>query len=212
MRTVGEILRKARLEKKLSLEDVGNTTKITISYLEAIEANDFKQLPASAFTKGFLQNYAKVVDLNPHHVLAIFRRDYDQDDRGMIVPRSLAEAPRKSFSLMTPRASWMGLSILIGLFVVGFFARQIWLFQSAPTLELLEPGEQAQVSSPVMVTGQTQSHAQVTINNRSVAVDDAGTFEARIPLTLGEHTLIVSATSRSDKTRTIERLITVIDN
>jgi cytoskeletal protein RodZ len=62
--TVGERLRAAREEKKLSLEDVAAQTRIPQRHLEAIEAADWEKLPAPTYTVGFAKNYAAVVGLD----------------------------------------------------------------------------------------------------------------------------------------------------
>src|ERR1700752_1488761 len=62
--TVGERLRAAREEKKLSLEDVAAQTRIPQRHLEAIEAADWEKLPAPTSTVGFAKSYAGVVGLD----------------------------------------------------------------------------------------------------------------------------------------------------
>ncbi|MCX6724895.1 MAG: helix-turn-helix domain-containing protein [Candidatus Shapirobacteria bacterium] len=44
MKTVGQILQKTRLEKKITLEQVGSQTKIRQDILLALENNDFQRL------------------------------------------------------------------------------------------------------------------------------------------------------------------------
>lgn len=64
MPTVGERLRAAREEKKLSLEDIAARTRIPQRHLEAIEAADWEKLPATTYTVGFAKSYAGVVGLD----------------------------------------------------------------------------------------------------------------------------------------------------
>src|SRR4051812_29131142 len=62
--TVGEQLRKAREEKKLSLEDVAAQTRIPQRHLASIETGDWEHLPAPTYTIGFAKNYAGIVGLD----------------------------------------------------------------------------------------------------------------------------------------------------
>jgi cytoskeletal protein RodZ len=62
--TVGDRLRAAREEKKLSLEDIAAQTRIPQRHLEAIEAADWEKLPAPTYTVGFAKNYAAAVGLD----------------------------------------------------------------------------------------------------------------------------------------------------
>ena len=62
--TVGERLRAAREQKKLSLEDVAAQTRIPQRHLASIESAEWDSLPAPTYTIGFAKNYAGVVGLD----------------------------------------------------------------------------------------------------------------------------------------------------
>lgn len=62
--TVGERLRAAREEKKLSLEDVAAQTRIPRRHLESIEKAAWDDLPAPTYTIGFAKSYASAVGLD----------------------------------------------------------------------------------------------------------------------------------------------------
>src|SRR3954470_10417407 len=62
--TIGERLRAAREEKKLSLEDVAAQTRIPQRHLESIETADWDALPAPTYTVGFAKSYASSVGLD----------------------------------------------------------------------------------------------------------------------------------------------------
>src|SRR4029079_10298257 len=62
--TVGERLRAAREEKKLSLEDIAAQTRIPQRHLESIENAEWDKLPAPTYTVGFAKSYASTVGLD----------------------------------------------------------------------------------------------------------------------------------------------------
>ena len=62
--TVGERLRAAREEKKLSLEDIAAQTRIPQRHLESIENAEWDKLPAPTYTIGFAKSYASAVGLD----------------------------------------------------------------------------------------------------------------------------------------------------
>nr|WP_272595507.1 RodZ family helix-turn-helix domain-containing protein [Paenibacillus apiarius] len=72
---LGQLLKKARLEKGLSLDDVQEATKIRKRYLEAIEEGDYKVLPGSFYVRAFVKTYAETVGLNPEEILQYYRND-----------------------------------------------------------------------------------------------------------------------------------------
>lgn len=209
MKTVGELLKQAREERQLTLEEISAQTKIQLRYLRAIEENRFEVLPASAFAKGLMRNFSISVGLDPTNVLAIFRRDYGQDERGKIVPRSMVEPIQAPMNIFNPRTTTIFVSVVLGILIIGFFIRQAILFTSAPSLSLEVPTQGAEVTSPVVVRGHTDPQAVVTVNNRPAKIESDGTFQVEISLTTGEHTIVVAASSRSNKTR-VEQVVVVV--
>ena len=59
--SLGEQLRRARLERGVNLREVSEQTRITMRHLEAIEADDIKALPGGIFNKSFVKSFARHV-------------------------------------------------------------------------------------------------------------------------------------------------------
>jgi cytoskeletal protein RodZ len=57
--SIGAKLRKARLEKGLSIEDVAHSTCIRPDKITALEADDYSPFPSMAYCRGFLAMYGK---------------------------------------------------------------------------------------------------------------------------------------------------------
>jgi cytoskeletal protein RodZ len=199
MKTVGDLLKSARQAKRIELHQIAAHTKIALKYLEAIEANHFEQLPPAAFTKGFLHTYANIVGVNPETILAMFRRDYAQDDRGRIIPRSLVNPIKTQSSGITPTKITTFSIIIIGLAMTVFFAIQIIAFTSKPKLALDQPANQVQLTSPVLVKGSTHSQNTITVNNNPVSINESGEFSTLLEFETGEHTIIIIAATRTGK-------------
>lgn len=70
MGELGDRLRRAREARGLSLDQVEEITKIRRRYLEALEEEDFGQLPGEVFVRGFLRNYAVALGLDAEETLA----------------------------------------------------------------------------------------------------------------------------------------------
>src|SRR5277367_784547 len=68
MLSVGETLRRARLEQRLDLCTLAAQTKINVKYLEAIEADDRQSLPSSFFYKSFVDQYARSLSLDTREI------------------------------------------------------------------------------------------------------------------------------------------------
>lgn len=207
MKTVGDLLKNARLKHGLTLDQISVHTKISKKYLIAIEDNDFNQLPPAAFSKGFLHTYSSIVGLDPKTILAIFRRDFDQDNKGRIVPRSLLNPIKSAPAGLTPHRLGLILTIAGSILVAGFFLVQILNFSSKPPLSVQEPSEKSILISPILVRGTTSPQSVVSVNNKSVIVSQTGDFSTQLELTPGEHTLIIVSESRSGKKTIVERSI-----
>jgi len=65
----GEFLREVRESRGICLRDVAAHTRISMGYLKAIEAEDSTALPAVAYLKGYLAQYAAEIGLEPHRVV-----------------------------------------------------------------------------------------------------------------------------------------------
>ena len=55
----GEELRRERELRQISLREVAEATKINLRFLEAMERNDFTDLPGGLFNRGFVRAYCQ---------------------------------------------------------------------------------------------------------------------------------------------------------
>ena len=77
----GEELRREREIRGISLKEIADATKISKRFLEAIERNDHRTLPAPAFTRGFVRAYAHYVGLNSEEMVNRYNFAVASDDR-----------------------------------------------------------------------------------------------------------------------------------
>jgi cytoskeletal protein RodZ len=62
--SLGARLGQAREARGISLRELSDQTRIARRYLEAIEADDYKELPGGIFNRSFIKAYAKAVGFN----------------------------------------------------------------------------------------------------------------------------------------------------
>jgi cytoskeleton protein RodZ len=72
--SIGEQLRLARQERGIPLREVSDQTRISIRYLEAIEANDYKRLPGGIYTRGFVRAYARCIGYDEREAMEGYTR------------------------------------------------------------------------------------------------------------------------------------------
>ena len=76
--SIGARLAAARKACALDIRVVANELNLDVRIIEALENDDSAALPAAIFVKGYLRNYARLVDLPEDEVV----RDYAQQSGG----------------------------------------------------------------------------------------------------------------------------------
>jgi cytoskeletal protein RodZ len=120
-RSPGEILRAARLRRRISLTEAEQATRIRQRYLQALEDDDYSVLPAGVYSVGFLRNYAIYLGVPPEEVLSGAQSRRRRDRRvGLqsVAPPIQLSAPRTTWllaaggvvALLLLALAWLGLS------------------------------------------------------------------------------------------------------
>ncbi len=70
----GEQLRLAREARGISLREISEQTRISMRYLEAIEADDYKRLPGGIFNRSFIKAYARQIGFDEKEAIEAYTR------------------------------------------------------------------------------------------------------------------------------------------
>jgi cytoskeletal protein RodZ len=68
MASLGQKLKDERLRQALQLRTIADELRIGSRYLEAIEAEDWKQLPGGFFNRSFIRQYAQALGFDPAQI------------------------------------------------------------------------------------------------------------------------------------------------
>lgn len=68
---VGQQLRLAREAKGLSVLDIAQTLKLGSRQVDALESGDWQTLPGNTFVRGFVRNYARIVQIDPTPLMVL---------------------------------------------------------------------------------------------------------------------------------------------
>jgi cytoskeletal protein RodZ len=71
--SLGQFLKQERERSGLTLEQVASATKISLHALQLIEADDYRNLPAKPFVRGFIISYARFIGLDPKEILTRYQ-------------------------------------------------------------------------------------------------------------------------------------------
>lgn len=75
----GSTLREARERRGITLREIANATKISVSVLGALERNDISRLPGGIFGRAFVRSYAIEVGLDPEKTIQDFIAQFPHD-------------------------------------------------------------------------------------------------------------------------------------
>ncbi|ALP53619.1 hypothetical protein Tel_11015 [Candidatus Tenderia electrophaga] len=70
----GEQLRETRVRRGMSIEEVSSVLHLELSLLEAIETENCDRLPGSSYVKGYLRNYAKLLEVDSEPLIEAYRK------------------------------------------------------------------------------------------------------------------------------------------
>lgn len=160
---LGKKFQEARLARKLTLEEAARITKIRLTRLAEIEADDFSQFPSLAYAKGFLLIYGKFLDVDVTPYLDAFEGSSNITINGYsYLQESPAPKPPRTPTIRAPRrpVSFWPLVVAVGILVIGFSAIKLMvnLNRLAPRKETMigipeaaiPPTTTAQTGSPVV--------------------------------------------------------------
>lgn len=74
MASLGQVLRKAREQKGMTLEEVSKLTKLPERNLHLMENDQWEELPAPTYVKGFLRLYAQAVGLQTSALIEQYQK------------------------------------------------------------------------------------------------------------------------------------------
>jgi cytoskeletal protein RodZ len=133
MESIGQTLREARHKKVASLEDASRATKIKTEILEKLESDEFDQLAAPMYTKGFLKMYAEYLGLDSQTIGDTYLRSQGGLRRqGLHVETEAAIHAHKPPELKLPIRRVIGAVAVVSVaLVLGLGIRSVWSRRSA---------------------------------------------------------------------------------
>lgn len=207
MKSAGQILAETRVSKKLEIEDVARITKIRPQFLRLLENDDYQKLPSGAVAKGFIRNYTEFLGLNVEQLLAVFRRDFVENQQGQIVPRGFVEPVSKQ-ALWTPKTTVIAILALVFTIFGGYLVYEYRILTGPPTLVVDQTGNKITSAEDTFeITGTTDPEATIAVNGHLVALDKGGKFSFRVPLNSGENPIKITATSKAGSAATVTKTV-----
>ena len=158
-KTIGEVLRLARTNQGLTLEELHKKTEIQLDMLEAMEADDFDQLPSPFYTRSFLRKYAWAVELDERIVL-------DAYDSGSMITYEEVDVDEEELTGRR-RSSKKNKTSFLPLFYFILFALSIVIFVTYYVWNYIQTQPERSSASSYSVVQATSSNSSATPSSTS---------------------------------------------
>ena len=158
-KTIGEVLRLARTNQGLTLEELHKKTEIQLDMLEAMEADDFDQLPSPFYTRSFLRKYAWAVELDERIVL-------DAYDSGSMITYEEVDVDEEELTGRR-RSSKKSKTSFLPLFYFILFALSIVIFVTYYVWNYIQTQPERSSASSYSVVQATSSTSSATPSSTS---------------------------------------------
>ncbi len=155
----GARLRASREEKNLAVAEVAAKLKLTGRQVEALEAEDMSHLPNEVFVRGFVRNYARLVDVDADSLIA------PVDAQAAVAETITAPSAGVVFASNGLRR-WVVLPLAaLAVFLVLVAGLYHWLRQGEDSLVVAEPAAEsvaqalpaAPASKPIVAPSESQT-------------------------------------------------------
>ena len=194
-KTIGEVLRLARTNQGLTLEELHKKTEIQLDMLEAMEADDFDQLPSPFYTRSFLRKYAWAVELDERIVL-------DAYDSGSMITYEEVDVDEDELTGRR-RSSKKNKASFLPLFYFILFALSIVIFVTYYVWNYLQTQPERSSASSYSVVQAISSTSSVTPSSSSSSSSSSSNIEPAISVS-GEGNRVEVAYKTSKETAKLQ--------
>ena len=160
-KTIGEVLRLARINQGLSLEELQRKTDIQLDMLEALESDDFDKLPSPFYARSFLRKYAWAVELDENIVLDAYDSGsmitYEEVDVDEIELTGRRRSNRKKRSLLP-----LFYFVLFSLSILIFVTCYVWNYIQTQSTETASANYNIVTTTTNAPSSETTSSNQTT--------------------------------------------------
>ena len=204
MLTISEVFSSQRKSKRISLARAARDLMIKEDILVALEKADWQKLPEPTIVRGFIKNYANYLGLDAKNVLALYRREFDEKK----YPQKISVFEKQKRFKLTPKIIINFAFILAVVIFVAYLTVQYLSILQSPRLQVVTPPEDftTQVSI-IVISGQTEKGATLSVDGEFVPVDKDGNFSHQVALKDGQNIIEIIAAKRLSPKSKVTRVV-----
>ena len=139
---LGELFKRGREKLGLSVDQVVEITRLRKHFVEALENENWDDLPPGVFVRGFIRAYAQVVGLDEKKALSLYESSSHAES---VVPKPLVKTSKAR----------LGPILFLTILLVGIAVLILWILYPfsihSPLQPLMKPSSETQQGPPVAV-------------------------------------------------------------
>lgn len=193
--TAGARLAQARAERGLSVVDAAGKLRIAPRQIEALEADDYARLPGHTIARGFVRNYARLLQLDAESVLAAFEQHVPKEADARI---SLQDQKVQFSESGNSRHNRVVLWATLGIFLLTAIGYLLWRMEnsspkatvasaSAPSVSATPKVVAPTVPPEVVVAPPLATDAAAAPSSSASPASAAASTTTPIPANIAEH-------------------------
>ncbi len=207
LRTIGSLLKERRKERKLTVSQISEITKIRGEYLKAIEDGNYDVFPSEVYLKGFLKNYAKFLGINTERALAMYRRERDFRKTEPTISMSKRLIDKSLDLTITPSRVIIVAVIIAAVMTVLYIGSYVGKILKEPNLKVTAPidltsGQEDTLKvkeNKVLIQGEIEVGATLSINGQEFQTNNFQKFTEGFDLEPGLNKFTLIAESQFGK-------------
>lgn len=126
--TPGAYLRQAREQSNMSMQQVADRLYLDMGVIKALETDNYERLPPAIFVRGYLRNYAKLMEIAPEKIMAAHEQMVQHPHAPSILPQMKQKKQTSSNDL------WFKL-ITLAIILTLMALMALWQFYPSSTTE-----------------------------------------------------------------------------
>ena len=126
---IGKQLKARRLEQKREIKDLANDTKVSESYIEAIEAGRIDEFPSSVYYNLFARSYARELGFDPDQIFTISGAEGLEMERVEAMGSGSSEETTKLRDSDEGNGSMAKTIIWIAVIIIAAIVVFLWIFK-----------------------------------------------------------------------------------
>lgn len=161
----GQLLKQKREEKSLSVDEVAQSLNLTSRVINAIEADDHDSLPGVTYARGYLRNYAQLLNISADPLVEVFNNMVAAEEKKNELP---VDTPVASKAIKNNDKGVLLGTILVAVVILGL-AVTWWQGRDS------EPGRKNRIDTVQDKTGSVNNDS-ITATNAANVTGDVGTI------------------------------------